>query len=554
MSFTLSLFQMKPTLGDIEKNMVDIIEFYNEHSNKYNTDLVVTPELALSGYSPADNLFSVDFQLAIMKSIETIKNHTKNKNTAILLGTPYFENNKIYNVALFIENGNIVDIIYKTKLPNYGVFNEYRYFSLKEETRNVISILNKKIAVFVCEDMWHKDKVDSIAEKVDFIVSINGSPFEISKEDNKNNSRLKVAQYASQKLSAPLFYLNLVGGVDDVIFDGSSFVVDKSGNQIGCLDHVNADYLTASIEDKEIYNLKKLIDYSSYSNNQLIYSIIQLGLKDFLTANGFNGVIIGISGGIDSTITATMAVDALGAENVLGISMPSKHTSKLSYDIINEMRTSLGIKILEIPIDNMVEEYKASLSNNLNLNENNILENMQARIRGQILMAYSNQYKGFMVLTTGNKSEIAMGYSTIYGDTCGGYNLLKDLYKTQVFEISSWRNKNLPNNTKLPKLNVIPVDAITRKPSAELKDNQFDEDSLMEYNILDAILYKTIELNSSIENLYKEFNNELVDKAIKLLKISHYKRCQSATGVNVSIRPFGKSYQYNISDNYKINI
>lgn len=546
MSFNVSIFQMKPILGNIKENATKILNHYNKY---IDSDIVVTPELALCGYSPMDNLYSADFQEEINFYIDSIKNHTKNKNSYLILGTPWFEDGKIYNVAIVITNGEIKDIIYKSKLPNYGVFNEHRYFS-KKETNNIISLNNKNIALFVCEDMWHKDTVDAITANIDLIISINASPFEISKEYNKNSSRLKVAQYACTKLSAPLIYLNLVGGVDDVIFDGSSFVVDAQGNQIGCLNHAQEDTLTYFLNGE--LN-KELANYSNYESNALIYEAIQLGFKDFLTASGFNGVIIGMSGGIDSTITATMAVDALGDENVLGISMPSKYTSQLSLDIIDEIRAKLGIKILEIPIDNLVSAYVKSFPNDLNLKENNVLDNIQARVRGQILMAYSNQYKSFMVLTTGNKSEIAVGYSTIYGDTCGGYNLLKDLYKTSVFEISRWRNENIPLPSKLQKLNVIPLEAINRKPSAELQENQYDEDSLMDYNILDDILYSIIEKKSSIDEIYKLHNKDLVNKVVKLLKNSHYKRLQSATGVNVSIRPFGKDYQYNISDSFKIN-
>lgn len=545
MSLKVSLFQMKSILGNIKENTSKIIEYYNNQ----NSDIVVTPELALCGYSVMDNLYSIDFQAEINSAIKTIQENTLGKKSTLVLGSPWFENDKIYNVALVIQSGEIKEIVYKSKLPNYGVFNEYRYFNTKE-TNNIINIAGKNIAIFVCEDMWHKDKVDSINNSVDLAISINASPFEISNEDNKNNSRLQVSQYAAAKLSSPVLYLNTVGGVDDVIFDGSSFIVDKNGNQIGCMKHAQEDTF---VFDLETVTNKDLIDYNNYNKNSLIYDVIQLGLKDFLKSSGFNGVIIGISGGIDSTITATMAVDALGAENVLGISMPSKYTSQLSHDIINDMRKLLGIKILEIPIDDLVTAYKKNLPKDLILEENNVLDNIQARIRGQILMAYSNQYKGFMVLTTGNKSEVAVGYSTIYGDTCGGYNLLKDLYKTQVFEISKWRNENIPSFSKLPQLNIIPKMAINRKPSAELQDGQFDEDSLMDYNILDDILYNIIEKKSSIENLYKLHNKDLVDKVIRLLKFSHYKRLQSATGVNISLRPFGKDYQYNICDSFKIN-
>ncbi|MDR0483895.1 MAG: NAD+ synthase [Alphaproteobacteria bacterium] len=541
-----SALQMKPQLGNIEANCDKILSFYDNSSS----DIVITPELALCGYSPLDNIQSPNFQEEIKKYINIIIYHTKDKAPALILGTVWFEDNKIYNVALVIENGKIQNIIYKNKLPNYGVFNEYRYFSTKP-CDNLVAIKGKYVAIFVCEDMWHTDLLKNIKNhnaynlliskgKIDLIISINASPFEIGKQD----SRLAIVKQAQEIIPAPVLYLNLVGGVDDVIFDGNSFVRDSIG-MCKYMLHAKEDSLHFEVKDvgsKKIISTEQPSNPKTTNKNQLIFETIQLGLKDFLSASNFKGVIIGMSGGIDSTITAAIAKETLGAENVLGISMPSKHTSQLSYKIIEDIKNSLGIKIIEIPIDNLVESYIKTLENNLNLAENNILDNIQARIRGQILMSYANQYNNFMVLTTGNKSEIATGYCTLYGDTCGGYNLLKDLYKTQVFELAKWMNE---------KFNNIPIEAITRKPSAELKENQYDEDSLMDYNILDAILYEIIEKNSSLENLYKLFDNNLVNKVLKLLKNSHYKRLQSAMGVNISTRPFGKSYQYNISDGFK---
>ncbi|MDR2007628.1 MAG: NAD+ synthase [Alphaproteobacteria bacterium] len=533
----ISALQMHPQLGNLKANMEKILSFYDSS----NADIVITPELALSGYSPMDNLFSIDFQEAIKKHIEIIKNYTTHKKATLILGTPYFEDGKIYNVALCINDGEIVEIIYKNKRPNYGVFNEHRYFAAKESA-NIIEINNKNIAIFVCEDMWHANIVDSlVGANVELIISINASPFE---GISKHTSRLQVAKYATTTLQAPLLYLNTVGGVDDVIFDGSSFLMDSHGNELGCLAHAKEDSLNFSVAHKKIDMDTALRRYDGSENdkNQLIYEAIQLGLKDFLKSTGFKGVIIGMSGGIDSTLTATIAADTLGAENVLGISMPSQYTSQLSYDIIEDIKNNLGIKIIEIPIDSLVKSYEESLHNKLNLNENNVLDNIQARIRGQILMAHANQYNNFMVLTTGNKSEIATGYCTLYGDTCGGYNLLKDLYKTEVFELSKWRNQKSP---------VIPTMAIERKPSAELKENQYDEDSLMDYNTLDAILYQIIEKNTPQQHLYKLFDSGLVDKTLKLLKNSHYKRLQSPMGANISTRPFGKAFLYNISDSFK---
>jgi len=540
------LYQFKPIPDGITENLKKLIKFYHKNSH---ADLILTPELAICGYSPLDYLFNFEFQETIKQALSTLQQETTSHNTAILIGTPLFQDNTIYNGAVLIQKGKIIHTIYKNKLPNHSVFNENRYFSIKENTSNIITIKNTKVAIFICEDMWHTTFVEQVLQKpVDFIISINASPFEI----NKNQARQEIAFNIIKKYKIPLIYLNLVGGIDNLVFDGSSFVLDNNSKIVTYLNHAQEDSeeLTYSSKNIECKTPK------SYPTNklQLIYNILILGLQDFIKNTGNKGVILGISGGIDSTLSTAIAVDALGSEYVMGISMPSKFTSSLSQDIISQISHNFKIKIHNIPINSYFESYEKGLHKNLSFTANNVAENLQARIRGNILMAFANNFPKYIVLTTGNKSELATGYSTLYGDTCGAFNLLKDLYKTDVFALAKWRNENLPTNALKPISNPIPAVAITRKPSAELKPNQFDEDSLMNYNTLDKILYALIEKEESLEELYKVHQKELVNKVVTLLNNSQYKREQSAIGIKISSRSFSKEYYYNISSNFnKLN-
>ncbi|MFL1780641.1 NAD(+) synthetase [Candidatus Hepatincolaceae symbiont of Richtersius coronifer] len=562
----LAVFQMQAKVGNIQYNLDKIINFYQENSHQ---DLVLTPELALSGYSPQDDLYSKDFHQLINEAINQISSITQNSNATLLLGTPYFKDNLIFNAVLVITSGKVQDIIYKSKLPYYGVFNEHRYFTAANEkypTNNIIKVKNYKVGIFICEDMWHLDKCKEImAENPDLLISINASPFEIDHKINKNENRLKVVKnFLSSNI--PLIYINLVGGQDEVVFDGSSFIYQNNNDNLKTpyyLGFCHEDYCSLEFAGKAITIIKPANHkpFTGRLTEDLIYTALMVGTRDFIKGNDFKGVLLGISGGIDSTLTATLVADTLGPENVMGISMPSIYTSDLSKDIVKEIQVSLGILIHEVPIDNAFNAYKESLKIYLEpinkpnqVNEgNNVLENLQARIRGQILMAFANVNSELMVLTTANKSENSTGYATLYGDTCGAFNVIKDLYKRNVYALSKWRNSNIPAGSLLPKLNVIPERAISRAPSAELHPNQVDAESLMEYDILDTILYGLIEANQPLAELYQQFDKAKVDKVIKLIKNSHYKRAQAAVGIKVSPRALGREFQYALTNDFKIN-
>ncbi len=529
----IELLQIEAKIADIEFNKNKIIEYYNNSE----ADLILTPESFLTSYTALDHFFDETFQKNTQKAIQDIVNITNEKTLA--LSTAYVENNICYNCCFIIKNKKIEHIIYKSRLATYGIFNESRYYDVKLDTNNIITIKNTKIAIVICEDVWRADKIQELKDlNPELLISLNASPFEI----NKHQTRLEILKNAQEIINVPNIYLNSVGSSDNLVFDGSSIILNKNSELVSVLKHAKEDVVTCTYNNKELTVVKPL--YYSEDKLALVYNVLIKGTRDFIKKCNFKGVIIGISGGIDSTLTAAIAADALGSENIIGVSMPSKYTSEESIFVINEIKEKLGIKIIEIPISDTLNQYDKALSGFMNLNDNNIAENLQARIRGNLLMAIANNNPNFMLLTTGNKSELATGYSTLYGDTCGFFNIIKDLYKTQVFELSKWRNKHIPEFSITKIKSPIPKLAITRKPSAELKDNQNDEDSLMEYAILDAILYELIEKQTPLDNVKIKFDVNLVEKAYKLLHNSQYKRIQSAIGIKISIRPFDKDFYY----------
>lgn len=543
MSINFSVYQMQASIGDINTNLEKIKSFYLQNKD---TDVVVTPELSLSSYLPKDYLYYKAFANQINIALNQLKELTKNNNASLIIGCPLYEENKIYNCAFVITNGNIENIIYKYELPNTGVFNEHRWFTPKE-SNHIIEIKNKRIGIIICEDTWHLERIEKLAsEKPDFILSINASPFTII----KHQERVKVIQEAYHHCQVPIFYLNLVGGFDEIVFDGSSFLYNDN-QVVGCLSHCAEDKLNLNFANNTVTTNKTLVPYSN-NTNELIYSALVKGTQDFIYNSGFTGALLGLSGGIDSALTATIVCDALGPQNVMCISLPSEYTSTLSKNIIEEMHNSLGFNFAEINISSMVKSSLETLQSHISLNNNTVEENLQARVRGQTLMAWANANSDYMLLTTGNKSEYAVGYSTIYGDSCGMFNIIKDLYKTQVFELAKWRNNNIPSYAKVNKNNVIPQECITRKPSAELKNNQYDEDNLLDYFTLDKILFSFIEEKLSKEELYGTYKKEDVEKIVTLVGNSQYKRVQSAPGLIVSTRPLSLDFQYPLATKFKM--
>jgi NAD+ synthetase len=434
------------------------------------------------------------------------------------------------NAALLIDAGKIVHVQAKTMLPNYGVFDEKRLFSAGAGTQ-IIEWRGHNIAMLICEDVWHEEMITPLKnQNLDTIFVINASPFEIGKYEQ----RLEVAKKAAVSANAQLYYVNMVGGQDDIVFDGGSFVMDAKGEVIFLLPQFEA----------AVENVDK-ISHFVRDDNEEIWNAMKLGLSDYVRKNSFSKVIIGLSGGIDSAVTATCAVDALGAGNVLGVLMPSPYSSQHSIDDALESAALLGIKTRTIPIVSGMKMFDELLTPEFDksgwMEQPEIGGNLQARLRGVILMGLSNSLGG-LVLSTGNKSEIAVGYSTLYGDSCGAYNVLKDIYKTQVYALANWRNQQSK---------VIPENSISKAPSAELKPEQKDVDNLPPYDILDDILQKHIEQRMSAQEIIATGHDALmVQKVLRLVRINEYKRRQSCPGVKITPMLFGKDRRYPITNKF----
>jgi len=548
-SLFLSLCQSNPTVGNLEFN-VDLIKSHYKNAKEINADLAIFSELNLTGYVPEDLLNKKYFIAAVAEKISEICKITSGEKTALLIGAPVADGDKLYNAALLIEDGKIIQTACKTDLPNYAVFDEKRYFTPAPSLTN-FNFRGFEIAVLICEDIWHMKNADALKDKnIDLVISINASPF----DQNKLAQRFSIAKEFIKNIKKPLIYVNQIGGVDAIIFDGNSFVLDESGKI--------ALMMKSFAENQELIEVQKLNQKTQVicknkiekidSVESQIYSAVTLGLRDYIKKTGFKKVLLGMSGGIDSAIVATIAVDALGSENVKLVALPSQYNSQQSMDDAALCAKNLGVNLEVIEIEPIFNAMNSALSEQFKNSKPDLTEeNIQSRIRGNLLMAMSNKF-GNLLLSTGNKSEMAVGYATIYGDMCGAYNPIKDIYKTEIFKLSKWRNKNIPEISVYKKINLIPDSIITKAPSAELRPDQKDSDSLPEYEILDAILFKIIEEEKSVLETVKEtgFAEELVKKIAKLFYSSEYKRKQAVIGTKISKMSFDKDRRYLISNGF----
>lgn len=521
--------QTAPKVGAIEENSRIIRQAYVK-SQRENSDICVFPELCITGYLAEDLFFKKDF-------INQAETHAKKLieetlQTCLLLPTILFENDCLYNVVIAAQNGRIIGITYKAELPNHGIFDERRYFTSGKS--NIITINGVKIGVPICEDIWYPSVcIDLKSQGAELLIVPNASPYEKNKLDNRVN--LVSKRYEETLL--PIIYCNQSLAHDGIIFDGRSFAYDAELKIIG------KDFATDAITVE--YKNKKLISNNSYPNIGNIYEGILkatiFGLKEYVQDSGFKKVIIGLSGGIDSALVCYIATKALGDQNVLCYMLPSKFTSQESLDDAELLAKNLNVSLESIPIQNIVDESQKILCNIKELDESSIAyQNLQSRTRGTILMGLSNVL-GVLLITTGNKSEYATGYATIYGDMNGAFNPIKDLYKTEIFQLAKYINLNSE---------IIPSNIINKSPSAELAPNQKDSDSLPNYDILDKILYQFIENRANPESLYSEFDKAIVDKIYKLLKNSEFKRFQSAPGVKISSMHFDRDRRFPITNFY----
>jgi len=544
------LAQLNNTVGDIEGNISKACKVLDEAYDQ-NTDLVVFSELYLSGYPPEDLVLKKSFVQECRKGLNKLVLYSEEKKLGLIVGLPIYENDNLYNAVAIVDSGKIIGFSKKVNLPNYSVFDEKRVFN-SNDNPYIFDFRGIKMGVPICEDIWTNNVCNKLKKQgCEIIISPNGSPF----DKYKINQRKKVIEDRISEVRLPFVYVNQVGGQDELVFDGSSLVMNADKEIIYRSPQWEEDRAIIEFDQKE----KKFLS-QNFVNNDLtdlenIYMATVTGLRDYVLKNRFPGVILGLSGGIDSAFCAAVAVDALGEDKVEGFMLPSIYTSQNSFDDAEECAKRLNISLEKISIEKTYLSLEESLEKTFKDTSPDITEeNLQSRIRGTILMAISNK-KGKMLITTGNKSEVSVGYSTLYGDMNGGFNPIKDIYKTELFSLAKWRNKNLPKNVYLKKLDIIPESIIEKEPTAELRDNQKDTDSLPSYDELDQILEGLVEYELSTNELEKTgFSREEIKKVEHLLYISEYKRRQSAPGVKISLRNFGRDRRYPITNKFRDKI
>ncbi len=546
-SLRIAVAQVNPTVGDVDGNAAAIRRHWREAADN-DADLVVFPELCLSGYPPEDLVRKPFFLNAVHAEIDRFVELSRTVSAGLLFGTPWAADGQVYNAAVLIDRGT-VGVRRKYDLPNYDVFDEKRVFAAGD-LPGPVDFRGVRIGIPVCEDVWTPDVLECLAETgAELAIVLNGSPYEAGRYD----TRLQVVLARVRESGLPILYVNQVGGQDELVFDGASFAVNP--------DYSLAVQLPGFSETVAMTHWRREGDgwiceagdcNPPPDGLQSVYQAMVLGLRDYVRKNGFPGVILGLSGGVDSALSAAVAVDALGPDKVWTVMMPSPYTSEESLEDAAAAAALLGVRLDRIDIGPAMDAFGAMLAPQFDGREaDETEENIQARSRGLALMAISNKF-GHMVLSTGNKSEMSVGYATLYGDMCGGYSVLKDVYKTDVFRLCRWRNQQRPPGALGPAGRVVPERVITKPPSAELRPDQKDEDSLPPYADLDDILHCLIEENLGTEEIVARGHDlETVRRVWKMLDTAEYKRRQAPPGVKIGTRAFGKERRYPITNAFR---
>jgi len=546
-SLKIALAQMNPIVGDLAGNERKLLEARAVAAAE-GADLVVFPELFLTGYPPEDLVLRPAFHAAARARVEDLAKRL-GPGPAVLVGTVWADAGNIYNSVVLLDEGSVAAVRHKVDLPNYGVFDEKRVFQAGA-LPSPIGFRGVRIGVPICEDIWKDEVTECLAEcGAEILLVPNGSPFDWKKPD----VRMNVAVARVTETGLPLAYVNQVGGQDELVFDGASFVLN-SDHRLACQfpawrEHVA---VTEWTRDADGWRCTKGPVHRLEQGDGAAYHACMLGLRDYVDKNRFPGVVLGLSGGVDSALVAALAVDALGPDRVRAIMMPYRYTSDQSIADAIRCAGALGIVLDTVPIAPAVEGFAAALAPLFEGRAPDITEeNVQSRARGVVVMAVSNKF-GAMVLTTGNKSEMSVGYATLYGDMNGGFNPVKDLYKLEVYRLARWRNAHMPEGGLGPAGEVIPESIIVRPPTAELRENQKDEDSLPPYPVLDDILACLVEQEMPIEDIVARGHpDELVRKVERLLYLAEYKRRQAAPGVKISSRNFGRDRRYPITNRFR---
>jgi NAD+ synthase len=545
----IALAQLNPTVGGVEANAGRILKA-REEAGRLGADLMLGSELVVSGYPPEDLVLKPAFVDAAMAAVERLAQATGDGGPAVIVGSPWRDQGNVMNAALLLEGGRIASIRYKHDLPNYGVFDEKRLFA-SGPLPGPMPFKGVRLGVMVCEDMWTPDAAECLQESgAELLLVPNGSPFEFEKHD----IRIQLALARVTETGLPLAYVNQVGGQDELVFDGASFVVNADHSLAAQLPNFRETVaLTKWRRAGEGWVCEEGPLEKPAEGLEAIYAAMMLGLRDYVGKNRFPGVLLGLSGGIDSALTAVVAADALGPDKVHAVMMPSPFTSRESLEDAAEVAKLLGIRLDTVAIEPAMQAFDGMLKPIFNaMPRDTTEENIQARARGITLMALSNKF-GHMVLSTGNKSEMSVGYSTLYGDMCGGYSVLKDVYKMTVFGLSRWRNQAMPPGALGPAGRVIPERVITKPPTAELKPNQTDQDTLPPYAVLDDILDGIIEHDLSVEDIVaRGHDRATVLRVWRMVDTAEYKRRQAPPGVKITRRAFGRDRRYPITNAFRV--